>query len=101
LVPPLAPLFCDDEAAIDKAFGEVEVAAVATILGHGIEHAVEDPGPDPGLIAPVAGLVGRVASRQILPGRAGLEDPEDPIEDIAGVAPGPAAPIGTPTRLGE
>jgi hypothetical protein len=77
------------------------VAAIATVLRQGVEHAVEHPGPDPRLIPAVAGLVGGIAPRQILPGRAGLEDPEDPVQHIARVAPRPAAPVGATARLGE
>jgi hypothetical protein len=77
------------------------VAAVAAILGHGIEHPVEDPGPHPRLVAAVAGLVWGIAPRQVLPGRAGLEDPEDPIQHIARVAPGAPSPIRPAARLGQ
>jgi hypothetical protein len=34
------------------------MAALAAVLGQGVEHPVEHPGADPGLIAAVAGLVG-------------------------------------------
>ncbi len=77
------------------------MAAVAAILGHGIEHSVEHPGPDPGLVAAMAGLVGRVARGQILPGGAGLEDPEDPVQYIARVAPRAPSPIRPAARLGQ
>jgi len=77
------------------------VAALATVFHEGIEGSVEHPRPHPGLIAAVAGLVGRVPVGQIVPRGTGFEDPEDPVEHIARVAPRPAASIGTPTRLGE
>jgi hypothetical protein len=77
------------------------VAALAAVLGQGVEHPVEDPGPDPRLIAAVARLVRRIASGQILPRRPGLEDPEDPVQHIARVAPGAPAPIRPAARLGQ
>jgi hypothetical protein len=33
------------------------VPAIAAVLGQGVEHAVEHPGADSGLMAPMAGLV--------------------------------------------
>ena len=77
------------------------MAPRAAVLRQGVERAVEDPGADPRLIAPVAGLVGRIASRQILPGGTGLEDPQDPVQHIAGVAPGAPSPIRPAARLGQ
>lgn len=77
------------------------MAAVAAVLRQGVERAVEHPGADPRLIAAVAGLVRGIAPRQILPGSTGLEDPEDPVQHIARVAPRAAAPIRPPARSGE
>jgi hypothetical protein len=77
------------------------VAAIATVLRQGVEHLVEHPSADPGLIAAMAGLVRGIAPRQILPGSAGLEDPEDPIQHITGVAPGTPAPIRPAARPGQ
>jgi hypothetical protein len=77
------------------------VAALAAVLRQGVEHSVEHPGSDPRLIAPVAGLVRGIAPRQILPGGPGLEDPEDPVQYIARVAPGAPSPIRPAARLGQ
>jgi hypothetical protein len=77
------------------------VAAIAAVLRQGVEHAVEHPGADPRLIATMAGLVGGIAPRQILPGGTGLEDPEDPVQYIARVAPGAPSPIRPAARFGQ
>jgi hypothetical protein len=77
------------------------VAAIATVLSHRIQHPIEHAGSDPGLIAAMTGLVRGIASRQILPRGAGLEDPQDPVQDIPRVAPRTPAPIWPATRLGQ
>jgi hypothetical protein len=41
----------------------------------------------------VAGLVGRVAFGKVLPGRPGAQYPEDAVQDIAWVSPGPASSV--------
>ena len=77
------------------------MAAVAAVLRQGGEDSVEHPGSDPRLIAAMAGLVRGIAPRQVLPGGAGLEDPEDPVQHIARVPPGPSTTIGPDPRLRE
>lgn len=77
------------------------MAALATVFRQGVERAVEHPRADPGLIPAMAGLVGGIAPREILPGGAGLEDPQNPVQHIAGVAPRPPASIRPTARLGQ
>ena len=77
------------------------MAALAAVLRQSIECAIEHPRSDPRLVATMAGLVRGIAPRQILPGGAGLEDPEDPVQHIARVAPGAPAPIRPAARLGH
>jgi hypothetical protein len=43
---------------------------------------------------PMAGLIGRIAAREVVPGRARAQDPQDPVQRGARIAPRPAAPIG-------
>jgi hypothetical protein len=74
---------------------------VATVLGQGQEHAVEHAGADPRLVAAVTGLIGRIALGQIVPGRAGLQDPEDAVQHITRVTPGAAPAVGATARLGQ
>ena len=46
----------------------------------------------------MARLIGRIPGRQVLPGGARAQHPEDPVQDVAGIAPRPTAPIATQTR---
>ena len=47
------------------------------------------------------GLVRPVSVGQILPRGSGAQNPQHAIEDLASIAPGPAAPIGPHWVLGE
>jgi hypothetical protein len=49
----------------------------------------------------VTRLVRRIAVRQILPGRARSQDPENAVQYIAGIAPGPAPAIFSDPGLGQ
>ena len=69
------------------------------IGGERLEDAPERPLADPALEPPMARLIGRIAIREVLPGRAGAKDPEDAVQDIAGIAPRSPAAIATETRL--
>jgi len=48
---------------------------------------LEDALVDPALEAAMTGLVRGIAIGQILPGRARPQDPQNPVQDIAGIAP--------------
>jgi hypothetical protein len=65
------------------------------IHGERLEDLPQGAAVDPGLKAAVTGLIRRVAGRQILPRGAGPEDPEDPVQHIARIAPRSTAPIAT------
>ncbi len=49
----------------------------------------------------MAGLIRRIARGHILPRRPGAQDPQDAIQDIARIAPRPAAAIAPQTRRGQ
>jgi hypothetical protein len=49
----------------------------------------------------VASLVGRVALRQVAPGGAGTQDPQDAVEDVPWVPPGPAFAVRPARRIGD
>ena len=57
------------------------------IRGERLEHALERAPLDPGLEPPVTGLIRRIAVGEILPRRAGAEDPQDPVEHVPRIAP--------------
>jgi hypothetical protein len=69
------------------------------IDGQGFQHAPQRARADPRLKAAMTGLIRRVAIGQILPRCAGPEDPEDPIQHVAGIAPRPPASIAAQTGL--
>ena len=93
-----SPLFRRAEAGVDEAFGEIELAAIAQILGGPLEYAFEDAGPLPRLKAPMTRLVRRIAARQIVPGCPGAQDPQHTVQHGARLGPRTAAPIGATRR---
>jgi len=62
------PFFGYDERAVYVALRKVYLPTLFEVFGQGFEHAAKDPFLDPPLKAAVAGLIGRVAFGQILPG---------------------------------
>jgi hypothetical protein len=74
------------------------LAPVAQILGESLQDVAQQPGAAPVLKAPMAGLVRRIASRQVVPRGARAQDPEGPIERGPRVGPRATAPIGAPLR---
>jgi hypothetical protein len=92
------PLFRRAEAGVDERLGEIELPSIAEILRQAREQSTEQPGALPGLKASVTRLVRRIATREVVPGRAGAEHPQHAVHHGARVLPGATAPIGTTTR---
>jgi hypothetical protein len=78
-------------SAVDEGFGQVQLSAIAQILGQPTQDALEHSVGHPLLVPAVAGLIRRKPPREISPGRAGAQDPKDPIEDGPCVLPRPTA----------
>jgi hypothetical protein len=56
--------------------------------------------PTPLLESPMAGLVGRIPlPRQITPTSAAAKNPQNPVQDVARIAPWAPLPIAAPLRL--
>ena len=91
---PQRPFFRPGVGGIDKGFGEINFAAVAEVFGQALEYPLEPAAALPLLKAAVAGLIGRIAARQVVPRCAGPQHPEHAIQDGSRVRPGPPAPIG-------
>ena len=70
------------------------------IYGKGLEHAPQRTGADPALKAAMARLIGRIAIRQVFPGRAGTEDPEDAVQHVARIPPRSPTTIAANARFG-
>ena len=71
------------------------------IYGERLEDAPERAFADPALKAAMACLIGRIAIRQVFPGCAGTEDPEDAVQHIPRIAPRSPASIAADSRLRE
>ncbi len=97
----MLPLFRPHEGAVHKALREVELAAFPQVLGQRAKDPLQDALLAPALEAAVAGLVGRVALGQVAPGGAGAQDPQDAVEHIPGVPPGPSFAVRPARRIGD
>jgi hypothetical protein len=95
---PQRPLFRRGEGRIDEGLTEINFAAVAEIFGQSLKQAIESPAALPLLKAPVTRLIRRVSRREIGPGGARPEDPQDAVEDGARVGPRATTSIGTAAR---
>jgi hypothetical protein len=87
------PFFGHNECSVYVTLREVYLPTLLEVFGQSFEHFAQNPLLDPLLKATVAGLVGRVAIWEVLPGSPGAQYPEDAVQDIAWVSPGPAPPI--------
>ena len=95
---PQRPLFRRGEGRVDEGLTEIDFAAVAEVFREALQQAVEAPGALPELKAAMTRLIGRIAPRQIVPGRAGAQHPQHPVEDGARIAPRTPTSIGPPPR---
>ena len=94
---PQRPFFRPGVRGVDKGFGEIDLAAIAQVLGESLEQAIQPATALPLLKAAMAGLIGRIPPRQIVPRRAGPQHPEHAVQDGPRVGPRPPAMIGAPT----
>jgi hypothetical protein len=78
---------------VDESFRQVQLSATTQVLGEGSKDPFESAVADPALESTVAGLVRRVAPRQILPRSACAKDPEHTIEDVSRIAEGSTTPV--------
>jgi hypothetical protein len=78
---------------VDESFSQVQLSATTQVLGKRSKDLFESAVADPTLKPPVAGLVRRVAPRQVRPRRPRAKDPEHAIEDVSRIAVRTATPI--------
>jgi hypothetical protein len=95
----MLPLFSPHEGAVHEALRKIEPAALLEIFGQRAKDPVEHPFLAPSPKAAVTGLVGRIAFRQIAPGRACTQDPQDTIEHVSGVPPRPSFAVRPARRI--
>jgi len=96
--PTAAPPFCPGVRGIDEGFGEINLSAVAQILGEALEQPIQPATPLPELKAAMAGLVRGIPTREIRPRGAGAQHPQDAVEDGAWIGPRSPTAVGTTTR---
>ncbi len=77
------------------------MAARLEVPGERFEQPFHRAALHPVLKPTMARLVGRVALREILPRRPRAQDPENAVQDIAGIAPRPAPAILPDSGLGQ
>jgi len=75
--------------AVDERFREVELAASTKVFGERFENPLECAVTAPLLKASVARLVRRIAIGQILPRRAGPQDPQHAVKHVTWIAKRP------------
>ena len=63
------------------------------IACQGVEDPLEDAVIDPALKPPMTRLIGRIPIGQVLPRRARAQDPQNPVQHVARIAPRPPAAI--------
>jgi len=97
--PHKGPLFRPHEGGVDEALGQIEFAAVAQVRRQRVQDLRDHPAAHPVLEPAMARRGRRIPIGHILPGRAGAQHPQDPVEDLAIVAPRPPPSIGSTMRL--
>jgi len=78
---------------VDESLSEVQLSTTTQVLGERSEDLFQSAVAHPALKPPVAGLVRRVTSRQVLPRSARTQDPEHAIEDVSRIAEGPTTSV--------
>src|SRR5262249_19153629 len=73
-----------NEGCVDEAFFFVQCASIAKLVGDIRQHATQNLIAAPSLKAPMNGFVVRIALRQHVPLRAGVEYPQYSFENTSG-----------------
>lgn len=76
------------EAAVDERFLQIQMAFVVERLRENFEEAPKQAGADPVLKSPVAGLIRRMAVREVRPRGPGPQNPKDAVQYGAVLFPG-------------
>jgi len=91
---PQRPLFRAGVGGVDKGLREIDLAAVPQIFGEPLEQPIEAAAPLPLLKPAMAGLIRRIAARQIVPRGAGAQHPEHAVQHGPRIGPRASATIG-------
>lgn len=85
--------------AVDEGFAQVDLSAIAKVLGERPEYLVEDTLTLPLLESIVTRLVRRVPTRQVRPRCTSAQDPKDAVEHVSRITPRAPATPGGPCLL--
>ena len=88
------------EAPVDKRFLQVQIAFVEECLGEDLEDAPQHARADPLLKPAVACLIRRIPVWQVGPRGAGLQDPQNAIEDGTVLPPRAPSTVVSARQLG-
>ena len=97
--PTWSPFFGAGKGAVDEGLAEVQAPARVEIGGQGFQHATQHAVAHPALEPAMTGLIRRIPIGQVLPGAPVRKDPQDAIQDVARIAPGPTPPIAPQPRF--
>lgn len=89
------------EAPVDEGLMQIQTAFVVECLGEDMEDVPQNTPADPLLKPPVAGLIRRIAVRQVGPRGSGPQDPQDAIEYGAVLPPRAASTVFAARELGQ
>ena len=89
-----APFFRRGEGRIDEGFTEIDLPAIPQVFGEALQEPIEAARALPQLETAMAGLVRRIARRQIVPRRARPQHPQHAIHHRARIGPRPPASVG-------
>ena len=89
-----SPFFHRAEAGVDEGFGQIELPSIAEVLRQASQKPAEQAGTLSRLKATMTGLVRRIPTRQVVPGRPGAEHPEHAVHHSARVLPRATTAIG-------
>ena len=95
---PPRPFFRRGEGRVDEGLTEIDFAAIAEVFREALQEAGEATRSLPLLKAAMTGLIGRIATRQIVPGRARAQHPQHTVENGARIAPRTPPAIGPSAR---
>jgi hypothetical protein len=71
---------------VDESFCQVQLSATTQVLSKRSKDLLDGAVADPPLKSTVAGLIRRIATRQVLPRRTSAKHPKHAVEDISRIA---------------
>jgi hypothetical protein len=101
VLPTCSLFFGAGKRAVDEGLAEIQPPAGLEILGERLDDLPEDALVVPALKSAMTRLIRRIPLGKIFPRRAGAENPENPVQDIARIAPRASTPVAAQAGLGQ